>query len=222
MNNSITIKNITVVKNTKLGEQFSGISEDVRQLLIKAGNLKLSASDSEIFSYLDDLFGTQKRLKEENYQLRYEKAQIEIERLCHAGMIEVNEKDDWIKLATGSFDTTMNVIKKRGADKKELTELLKLNGYQLYINGRLERLKELSEYHFKLKYSELQTGNQSNPPNSQTLELTQEYPESELDSLLRLSAKELYTDGLLERLKELDFGQFKLKYKEFFNLEYPF
>jgi hypothetical protein len=116
----------------------------------------------------------------------------------------------------------MEVIQRRKYDKSELIELLKLSGRQLYMNGKLERLKELSEPHFKLKYSELQNVNYHSIPETKTLELTYEEPVSELERLVKLSAKQLYMDGLLERLKELDFGQFKLKYKEFFNVEYPF
>jgi hypothetical protein len=215
------MKMVTMPTSAKFSEQFSGIAEYLKPLLIRAGGLKLSASDKEIFAFLDSVIDANGLLKE-NYELRYQKAKLTIDKMMQSGMIEADEKDAWIKLATVSFDTTMEVIQRRKYDKSELIELLKLSGRQLYMNGKLERLKELSEPHFKLKYSELQNVNYHSIPETKTLELTYEEPVSELERLVKLSAKQLYMDGLLERLKELDFGQFKLKYKEFFNVEYPF
>lgn len=44
---------------------------------------------------------------------------------------------------------------------------------------------------------------------------------AELDELVKLSGKELYVQGKLERLQALSPEQFKLKYKEAFGIEFP-
>lgn len=203
------------VSYTKLNDEFpGGVTREIRPTLLKACNLRLDASDKEILECLDPIV--------ENFKLKREIAKLSIDNAINAGLIEPDKRDSYIKLATVSLDVTMEVIKARKQNELELNNLLKLSGHQLYMDGKLERLKELSEHDFKLKYSELQNLNHRDIPETKSLELTPGNPENELEELLKLTANQLYMDGKLERLKELDINCFKLKYKEVFNVGYPF
>jgi hypothetical protein len=78
------------------------------------------------------------------------------------------EKPHYIKLATADFETTNTVLagmkpyqsiettlSDEGAvNQVELASLITLSGDQLFEDGKLDRLKELSPVHYKLKYKE--------------------------------------------------------------------
>lgn len=78
------------------------------------------------------------------------------------------DRDKYMKLAAADFDTTKELIdamkpyesvetrlsQSTATNALELEGLLKLSGRELYLDGKLERLKELSPEHFKLKYKE--------------------------------------------------------------------
>lgn len=80
------------------------------------------------------------------------------------------DREKFVKLATADFATTKEVLdgmkpyesleSKLGAngktdiEKLELEGLMKLSGHDLYMEGKLERLKELSVESYKLKYKE--------------------------------------------------------------------
>jgi hypothetical protein len=78
------------------------------------------------------------------------------------------DKDGYLKLATADFETTEAVIKNmkpyESIEKKlndssavnqvELSQLILLSGNVLFDQGKLDRLKELSPAHYKLKYEE--------------------------------------------------------------------
>lgn len=213
-----------MLNSVKFTSQFSGIEENLRSVLlnegIKLGVLKSGASDKEIFQLVESLIEHQNEVKE-NYQLRRERAKLAIKKALNSGLIKDNEVENYTKLATSSFDTTMKVIRDRKSNETELNNLVKLNGKELWMQGKLERLQELSPYLFKLKCEEISSGESFNQ-SEKSFTTTCQNPESELQTLLSLTAKELYMQGKLERLKELDVSQFKLKYKEFFNVEYPF
>lgn len=110
--------------------------------------------------------------------------------------------------------------------KAELAELLKFSGSELYYNGKLERLKELSFSHFKVKYKEAFGVEYTGPAASSLISqadvgnLGKVITDTELKDLLKLSGNELYHKEKLERLKELSFPHFKVKYKEAFGIEY--
>jgi hypothetical protein len=80
------------------------------------------------------------------------------------------DRDKWVKLATADYETVEAMITnmkpyksieakladegKNSTDVLELEGLVKLSGEQLYMAGKLERLKELDKEQFKLKYKE--------------------------------------------------------------------
>lgn len=85
-----------------------------------------------------------------------------------AKKLTAGERDKWLKLAAADYQTTKELIDGMkgfeglenkltgGADESnlELNELLKLSGRDLYLQGKFNQLKALSEHHFKLKYKE--------------------------------------------------------------------
>jgi hypothetical protein len=80
------------------------------------------------------------------------------------------DRDKYVKLAAADFDTVKELIDgmkpymsiesklaaegKTDVEKMELEGLMKLSGHDLYMDGKLDRLKELSLDGFKLKYKE--------------------------------------------------------------------
>ena len=81
----------------------------------------------------------------------------------------IGDRDKYVKLATADFETVKELIEgmkayesiegKLGAgataaDQLELAELLKLSAEEMYMTGKLSRLKELNLDQFKLKYKE--------------------------------------------------------------------
>lgn len=113
--------------------------------------------------------------------------------------------------------------------KEELVELLKLSGSELYHKEKLERLKELSFTHFKVKYKEafgieypdLAATSLLSQSDIGSLDLNKAVIDTELSDLIKLSGTDLYYKDKLERLKELSVPHFKIKYQEAFGLEYP-
>jgi hypothetical protein len=87
-----------------------------------------------------------------------------------ATKLMAGDRDKWVKLATADYETVEAMITnmkpyksieakladegKNSTDVLELEGLVKLSGEQLYMAGKLERLKELDKEQFKLKYKE--------------------------------------------------------------------
>lgn len=86
-----------------------------------------------------------------------------------ATKLTAGDRETYLKLATADFETTKKVIDgmkpyesiegkltgdNTSANKLEVDELMKQTGRELYLSGKLERLKVLSIEHFKLKYKE--------------------------------------------------------------------
>jgi hypothetical protein len=87
-----------------------------------------------------------------------------------AKKLAAGDREKYVKLATADFDTVKELIEgmkayesieskltgagKTPAEQHELAELVKLSGDQLYMQGKLARLKELDLEMFKGKYKE--------------------------------------------------------------------
>lgn len=87
-----------------------------------------------------------------------------------AKKLAAGDREKYIKLAKADFDTTKEVIdampvytsiesqlnahNNNDANKAELAELMKLSGRELYMQGKLPRLEQLSAEGYKTKYEE--------------------------------------------------------------------
>lgn len=128
---------------TALTNENTKLKGDVAEKDKEIGNLKTAAETEKINSLVQGAIDAKKIL--EGDKDRYTK-------LAAADFNTVKELFDSIKpiasiesqLTTGEGDT----------GNPELQSLLKLSGYDLYMNGQFEKLKELSPAHFKLKYKE--------------------------------------------------------------------
>lgn len=139
-------------------------SED--QIKAKINELKLAQSakpqlDDEVKSLKDQLVAMQ--LAADNQRN---------ERLVDAAIAEkkilAGEREEYIKLAAADFETTSALLgkmqpaksiqeqmqDKAQANANEVSELMKLSGRELYLNGKLERLQAIAPEQFKLKYKE--------------------------------------------------------------------
>jgi hypothetical protein len=188
-------------------EIYTGIEKSVRSLLIENFHLNVNASDNEIFDAWDNFNKMELTSYNENLKLKSERAELSIGDFINKGMLDEKLRSEFIKLATDSYDLTIEIINNQYKTKLELQQLLKFTGHELYMSDKLERLKEISNDHFLLKYAEL------NKPDISESKIKNE-------DLVSLSGKELYMSGKLETLKEIDFDVFKLKYKEFFGVEF--
>ena len=94
------------------------------------------------------------KLMIENCTLREQKAELKINKLVREGILPEKNKNLFIKLASVDYENTIAVIISKYSAQLELTELIKLSGEQLYMQGKFERIKELDVYTFKLKYKE--------------------------------------------------------------------
>lgn len=201
----------------KLSEMFSGVTPEVRTIAIRGLKLSANVSDADILKTLDHAI-------ELNNKQGALKAQLGVENMINAGMLNPEKKDLFIRLAQKDYNTTMELISGNYSKSLELQELLKLTGRQLWYSDKLERLKQLSEPHFNIKLADLNSGDRE-VTFKKSVESFSEAPfdnnDQSLDELKKLSGKELYLNGNLEKLKELDFEVFKLKYKEVFRVNYP-
>lgn len=108
----------------------------------------------------------------------------------------------------------------------ELKSLLSLSNDEMYFNGHLERLKELSLSIFLQKYKEI-FGVEFKEPEKLCAkpDIDNYIPSSisesrELEELLKLSNDELYMTGKLERLLKLSPSIFQQKHKQIFGVEF--
>lgn len=91
-----------------------------------------------------------------------------VDEAATAKKITEADKPHYVKLATADFDSTKAILDgmkpyesiqnkltdESSVNAAELGELIKLSGEQLFNQGKLERLKELSPAHYKLKYKD--------------------------------------------------------------------
>lgn len=153
-----------------------------RKLLCAKLGLDENATDAQISDALvafklaatnnTQLTTENKNLKDEVIRLKAEQETAKIEALVdgaiNATKLTAGVREKYIKLATADFATTKELIDEmqpyksieqrlNGSDetnKAELEGLLKLSGHQLYMEGKLERLRDISPEQFKLKYKE--------------------------------------------------------------------
>ncbi len=95
-------------------------------------------------------------------------------------------------------------------DAETLAPLLSMSAHELYMNGKLPLLQKLSPLHYERKVHELK--NNGKAPTF----LDADHKSSVLNSLKKLTGRELYMQGKFEVLKELDPETYKLKYQEYF------
>lgn len=152
-----------------------------RKLLCAKLGLEENATDAQISDALvamklaatngTQLSAENKTLKDELIKLKADQEKAKIESLVDTAIkdtkLTADVRDKYIKLATADFDTTKELIDgmkpyqsieqklNAGSDNKEEVEgLLKLSGHELYMTGKLERLRDLNPDQFKLKYKE--------------------------------------------------------------------
>jgi hypothetical protein len=89
-------------------------------------------------------------------ELKIEMAKLTVNNLLNKGYITNEEFDFYLKLAQIDYRVAEEIAISNFHRSHELEELVKLSASKLYhSDGKLERLKELSIYHFEIKYNEL-------------------------------------------------------------------
>jgi hypothetical protein len=154
---------------------------DKKLLAVKLG-LTETATDEQIAQKLTAVLNAAQPnmvLASENKELKdqlvamqtaQEKAKVEslVDGAIAAGKLTAPDRPRYIKLATADYDTTSELIGNMKPYKSfelmlkevkednalEADQLMKLSGRQLYLDGKLERLKEIHPEGFKLKYKE--------------------------------------------------------------------
>lgn len=207
------------LKERYINGKYTGIEPFEKQWMINILKLNSNATDMEILSKADTLLSLNNDI-EENIRLKNTLAKLAIDNAINNGFLDANDRESFIKLAAKEYDITIDVINQKHQKSLELQNLLKLSGRELYLEGKLQRLKQLSESHYQLKFEELSNFDYSAIPSESRPTNEGAVPMDELEGLTRLSGRELYLEGKLERLKQLDFSVFQLKYKEFFHEDF--
>ena len=194
----------------------------IRNSAGKVISLNGSAENTEVTSYLKSLLPEKTELRVYNL----------IDSAIATGKLSATDRSKYIKLAISDYYSVKHLIDRLNpleiellSSNVEIQELIKLSGRELYMNGKIERLKVLSPYHFKLKYKEYFDKDypyDDLKTNESVLNhlSSQNKDNSELTELLRLSGRDLYLQGKFERLKALSFENFKVKYQEYYGAAY--
>lgn len=128
---------------TALTSERDNLKLSVAEKDKEIGNLKTAAETEKINRLVQDAIDAKKIL--EGDKDKYTK-------LAAADFNTVKELFDSIK-PIASIESQLNTGA-AGEGNPELQALLKLSGYDLYMSGQFEKLKELSLPNFKLKYKE--------------------------------------------------------------------
>ena len=141
----------------RLTEIYTGVTPDLRKILLSSFNLGVETSNYVLLQKLDSICDklNDRQVKSERELLLEERAVLSIQNAVNSGFIEESKKEPYIALAINNYETVMGIIYQNSLNKIELSELIKLSGRELYLSGKLERLKELSQYYFELKHKEL-------------------------------------------------------------------
>lgn len=122
--------------------KFAGIEKENEQLKTKLVELQEAATNAKVESLIDGAIAAKK--------------------------LAAGDRERYIKLAKADFDTTSELIgamkpyqpiesqlgAQSNANANEVAELCKLSGKELWKQGKLDRLKDLDNAQFKLKYKE--------------------------------------------------------------------
>lgn len=146
-----------------LGLDESATEEQIKAKLqeLKLAHTAAGSKDEELKNLKDQVVSLKLANDTQRNESLVDKAILE-------GKIMKGEREDYLKLAAADFDTTSKLLgkieaqktiesqfqKTAGGNSAEVEELMKLSGRDLYMNGKLERLQQISPEHFKLKYKE--------------------------------------------------------------------
>lgn len=143
----------------KLSSRFNTLSDELRPVLINFFNMAASSTDREMLLLLDNFIetGTTQNIAEQTINsLEKERAVLTVNKYVSENVIGGLERDFYIKLATKSFDATIEILEADRLKKIEVDSLLILSDDELYFSDdKLERLKALSPAQFKLRFKKI-------------------------------------------------------------------
>jgi len=137
--------------------------------------LKLAAQNAatgshEVTQLKTDLLTAQQRLTELSTAAETKKVEELVDGAIAGNKLLAGDRDNYLKLAKADYATTKilidamkphTTIESRlaasgnlGGNDVELQELIKLSGRELYMNGKLDRLKAISQEYYKLKFKD--------------------------------------------------------------------
>lgn len=157
----------------KLGLSESATDQEISTKLaaVLAEANKVPGLNDEVTRLKGEVTNLQNQVNTSNEAAQTAKVEALVDGAVSAKKLAAGDREKYIKLAKADYDTTKELIdamkpyetmeSKLGAggsgnetDNIELQELTKLSGRELYMQGKLERLKKLSMPHFKVKYKE--------------------------------------------------------------------
>lgn len=153
---------IAFVERQKETKLLAGYSGNISQLpinsfddLMNTVKTTLNLNKEISFQEVVAVIPTEMTLSIENEKLKFERAQLSIDSLILKGILEPENRGLWIKLATNNYELVMTMIAEKYSNKIEAESLLKLSADELYMSGKLERLKEVSYGDFLLMYKKI-------------------------------------------------------------------
>lgn len=166
------LQNISIDKKETMDKKLLavklGLAEDATDVQISEKLQAVLTAGSNI----TQLTTENQALKDQIVQLKDAAVAAQINNLVdgavNEGKLTAEDAPTYKKLAAADFETTQAAISKmkpyesvesklstaKETDKAELDALTKLSGIDLYKTGQLEKLRKLSEPHFKTKYKE--------------------------------------------------------------------
>lgn len=161
--------NMLKLMAVKLGLPETATEAEISQKLAEVLSLNASSA-AEIIKLKGDKLSLEQKLTGLEAAAAEAKVAALVDGAIAAKKLAAGDRDKYVKLAKADFDTTKEVIDGMKAyesvetrlsagsgdeaNNPELQQLLKLSGRDLYMEGKLDRLKELSPEYFKLKYKE--------------------------------------------------------------------
>jgi hypothetical protein len=144
------------------------ISNKLAAVLGEAG--KITEINAEVVKLKADKVDLETKLTQLEKTAKEEKVASLVDGAIAAKKLTAADRENYVKLATADFETTKKLIDAMKAyespesrlsgggassnESGELGELVKLSGRELYLQGKFEKLKQLSLPDFKVKYKD--------------------------------------------------------------------
>jgi hypothetical protein len=195
-----------------------------KRVLLSGGAAKGSSQQTaDVLTYLESLIPNKSTMDKKLLAVKLGLAETATdEQIAEKLATVTNSANQVTQLTTENTGLKAEVVRlKKEAAEKQVADLVD----NAITAGKLAAGER--EHYVKLATADFETvktlleGKQANPSIKEQLSGGANAAHTaELQELLKLSGSDLYEQGKLERLQELDAESFKLKYKEVFGIEY--
>lgn len=166
------LKTFLPINNTEMDKKLLaaklGLDANVSDDIISSKLAAVVADAASVADIKQENTNLKQKIVELNDAATTAKVESLVDGAIQANKLAAGDRDKYMKLAKADFDTTAELIASmkpyhsveqqlQGQEQKgaaEVAELVKLSGRELWKQGKLDRLKELDQAQFKLKYKD--------------------------------------------------------------------